>query len=139
MARKAPAPKRLTSTAAFRAYLRAVDDLAGSVDRGTVDREKALASQERLVGVLAAQLRRIFGERLAVADERQEEPARIETYPVPRLLDLASSSVVRTCAHRSPASEGGSPAGSSAVADDLERGQAAAEVPADPGPPAGGE
>jgi hypothetical protein len=100
---------------------------------------RALESRLAHSKILEQRLSRIFGERLASVAERREEPARIETYPVPRLLDLASEEVVRTCAHRSPTSDNASSPGPRAAGDLPGAVPADPEVPADPGPPAGGE
>jgi uncharacterized coiled-coil protein SlyX len=107
MARKPKPPKELTSTSAFRAYLRTIDDLAEGVTEDRLTRDQALASQQTLAKLLTAQLTRLFERRLGQPTREQAEPPRIETYPVPRLRDLAGGTSYVHRAHFPPADQGG--------------------------------
>jgi hypothetical protein len=117
MARKPKAPKPLTSTSAFRAYLREVDDLAGQVDAGRLSKGDAQDRQSRLASVLFTQLGRLFGQRLEQPPAAGADVLTIETYPVPRLRDLAEgTSYVHPARH--PSTDPGGP--TAMPADSLE-------------------
>lgn len=77
MARKPRATNAPTPGTRFRAYLRATDDIVAAVKDGTMDRAKALDSQAKLVGVLGAQLTRLFQAQLP------PEPALHSSYVHP--------------------------------------------------------
>jgi hypothetical protein len=109
MARKPKSPKPLTSTSAFRAYLREVDDLVAQVDAGRLSKGDAQDRQSRLASVLFTQLGRLFGQRLEQAPAERADVLTIETYPVPLLRGLADgTSYVHPARH--PSADPGEPA-----------------------------
>jgi len=117
MARKPKGPKPLTSTSAFRAYLREVDDLTLKVVEGRLSKGAAQDCQSRLAGVLFTQLGRLFARQLDQAPLGSADVLTIETYPVPHLRDLAEgTSYVHPARH--PSADPGSPA--AGPADSLE-------------------
>src|SRR3954447_26830665 len=139
MARKPKAPKPLTSTSAFRAYLREVDDLAGQVDAGRLSKGDAQDRQSRLASVLFTQLGRLFGQRLEQPPAAGADVLTIETYPVPHLRDLAGESSYVHPARHPPTAPGGPAAGPADPIEVLEDQAAAAATPADPDASGGGE
>jgi hypothetical protein len=139
MARKPPPPKELTSTSAFRAYLKAADQVADDMARGARTEDQALAEQRALSEVLTRQLGRLFQQRLRQSTAEQAEPPRIETYPVPRLRDLAEGSSYVHRAHFPPADQGGPAAGPTAAVEPDPRPRPPGATPADSGHAGGGE
>ena len=69
----------MTSTSAFRAYLREVDHLAVLVAEGRLSRHRARESQEALRKILETRLRRIFNERLDAVEAPtvDEQPSAV--------------------------------------------------------------
>jgi hypothetical protein len=132
MARKPKGPKSLTSTSAFRAYLREVDHLAELVAQDRLSRHRALESREALGKVLEIRLCRLFEQRLEDTPAEGADVLTIETYPVPHLRDLAEgTSYVHPARH--PSTDPGGPA--AGPADPLEVPADQPATAADPGGP----
>jgi hypothetical protein len=103
-------------------YLERTDHLltevhAGRVTVGEASEQHSKLSTQVTVAMIDAFVDQLIELRTAGVAERREEPARFETYPVPRLLDLASEEIVRTRAHRSPTSGNASSPGPRAAGD----------------------
>jgi hypothetical protein len=135
MARKPKTPKPLTSTSAFRAYLRVIDYVAGEVEAGRISTDDAQEQQRELASLLSTQLGRLFRQRLVQASVDRADDLTIETYPVPHLRDLAEGTSYVHRAHFPPADQGGpaaGPADSSEVSEDRPAGPRPWQRPFDP-------
>lgn len=104
--------ERLTSTAAFRKYMTEVDAVVRRFDQGDISELQAWESyypwltmvQKAMVAAFRARL-----ESSPAAEDEDDEPRRIETYPVPLLRDLAGQSSYVHRAHTPGADQGGKP------------------------------